>query len=55
MNGIEFKQHPKARRPKMDLEFRRAVAESRRRGDLQFSALLSEGRIHEAFGKARWL
>jgi hypothetical protein len=39
----------------MDLEFRRAVAESRRRGDLQFSALLSEDRIHEAFGKARWL
>jgi putative transposase len=38
----------------MDLAFRRAVAEARRRGDLYFAGLLTEDRIHEAFGRARW-
>jgi putative transposase len=37
----------------MDHAFRRAVAEARRHGDLYFASLLSEDRIHEAFGKAR--
>src|SRR5437762_2005208 len=46
--------HPKARRPKMDVAFRRAVAEARRRGDLYFAGLLPEDRILEAFGRARW-
>jgi hypothetical protein len=39
----------------MDLAFRRAVAEARRHGDLYFAGLLSENRIREAFGQARWL
>lgn len=38
----------------MDLAFRRAVAEARRHGDLFFAGLLSEDRILEAFGMARW-
>lgn len=38
----------------MDWAFRRAVAEARREGDLYFAGLLSEDRILEAFGKARW-
>jgi putative transposase len=38
----------------MDVAFRRAVAEARRQGDLYFAGLLTEDRIHEAFGKARW-
>jgi hypothetical protein len=38
----------------MDVAFRRAVAEARRQGDLYFAGLLSEDRIHQAFGKARW-
>jgi hypothetical protein len=38
----------------MDVAFRRAVEEARRRGDLYFAGLLSEDRILEAFGKARW-
>ena len=39
----------------MDLAFRRAVAEARRHGDLYFAGLLTEDRILDAFGKARWL
>jgi hypothetical protein len=39
----------------MDVAFRRAVAEARRRGDLYFAGLLTEERILEAFGRARWL
>jgi putative transposase len=39
----------------MDNAFRRAVAEARRHGDLYFAGLLSEDRIIEAFGPARWL
>ena len=39
----------------MDWAFRRAVAEARRHGDLYFAGLLSEDRIHQAFGTARWL
>ena len=39
----------------MDLAFRRAVAEARRHGDLYFAGLLSEDRILDALGKARWL
>ena len=39
----------------MDTAFRRAVAEARRHGDLYFAGLLSEDRIIEAFGAARWL
>jgi hypothetical protein len=35
--------------------FRRAVAQARRHGDLYFAGLLSEDRILEAFGRARWL
>jgi putative transposase len=38
----------------MDVAFRRAVAEARRRGDLYFAGLLTEDRILEAFGRARW-
>ena len=38
----------------MDTAFRRAVAEARRHGDLYFAGLLSEDRIIEAFGAARW-
>jgi hypothetical protein len=38
----------------MDNAFRRAVAEARRHGDLYFAGLLSEDRIIEAFGTARW-
>lgn len=38
----------------MDVAFRRAVAEARRRGDLYFAGLLPEDRILEAFGRARW-
>src|SRR6478609_8361690 len=38
----------------MDVAFRRGVAEARRRGELYFAGLLSEDRILEAFGKARW-
>jgi hypothetical protein len=47
--------HPKARRPKMDLQFRRAVAEARRSGSLCFASLLAEHRIDQAFGSAREL
>jgi hypothetical protein len=39
----------------MDWAFRRAVATARRQGDLYFASLLSEDRIHQAFGAARWL
>lgn len=39
----------------MDVAFRRAVAEARRQGDVYFASLLSEDRIHQTFGKARWL
>lgn len=39
----------------MDVAFRRAVAEARRRGDLYFAGLLSEDHIQRAFGRARWL
>jgi putative transposase len=38
----------------MDVAFRRAIAEARRRGDLYFAGLLPEDRILEAFGRARW-
>jgi len=38
----------------MDVAFRRAVAEARRRGDLYFAGLLPGDRILEAFGRARW-
>jgi Transposase DDE domain len=38
----------------MDVAFRRAVAEARRRGELYFAGLLPEDRILEAFGRARW-
>ena len=38
----------------MDSAFCRAVAEARRHGDLYFAGLLSEDRILEAFGQARW-
>jgi len=38
----------------MDVAFRCAVAEARRRGDLYFAGLLPEDRILEAFGRARW-
>jgi len=34
--------------------FRSAVADARRHGDLYFAALLSQDRIEEAFGLARW-
>src|SRR5271166_1936783 len=44
-----------ARRPKMDVAFRRAVAEARRHGELYFAGLVSEDHILEAFGRARWL
>jgi DDE family transposase len=47
-------QTSKARRPKMDFAFRRAVAQARRHGDLYFAGLLSEEDIDQAFGKARW-
>lgn len=39
----------------MDAAFRRAVAEARRHEDLSFAGLLSEDRILQAFGRARWL
>ena len=39
----------------MDAAFRRAVAEARRHEDLWFAGLLSEDRILQAFGRARWL
>jgi hypothetical protein len=39
----------------MDWAFRRTVAEARRHSDLYFACLLSEDRIHQAFGRARWL
>jgi len=39
----------------MDGAFRRAVAQARQYGGLYFAALLSEHRIHEAFGEARRL
>jgi putative transposase len=39
----------------MDSAFRRAVAEARRQGDLYFASLLTEDRILDAFGTARWL
>jgi hypothetical protein len=38
----------------MDTAFRRAVMQARRQGDLYFASLLTEDRIHQAFGKARW-
>jgi hypothetical protein len=50
-----YHDHLKARRPKMDGAFRRAVAEARRRGDLYFASLLSEDDIQQAFGRARLL
>lgn len=39
----------------MDNAFRRAVAQARRHGDLYFAGLLSEDRILEALGRARWV
>lgn len=39
----------------MDVAFRRAVVEARRRGDLYFAGLLPEDRILESFGRARWI
>lgn len=39
----------------MDVAFRRAVAEARQQGNLYFAGLLSEDRIHQAFGSAREL
>ena len=39
----------------MDWAFRRTVAEARRHSDLYFACLLSEDRIHQALGRARWL
>jgi hypothetical protein len=39
----------------MDTAFRRAVAEARGQRGLCFASLLSEDRINEAFGKARYL
>lgn len=39
----------------MDSAFRRAVAQARRHRDLYFAGLLSEDRILEAFGRARWV
>lgn len=38
----------------MDLAFRRAVADARRQGGLYFACLLTEDRIEQAFGSARW-
>ena len=38
----------------MDFAFRHAVKQARRQGDLYFASLLSEDRILQAFGKARW-
>lgn len=38
----------------MDASFRHAVAAARREGGLCFAGLLSEDRILQAFGKARW-
>jgi hypothetical protein len=38
----------------MDTSFRVEVAKARRHGDLYFASLLSEDRILQAFGKARW-
>jgi len=38
----------------MDAAFRNAVAAARRKGELFFAGLLSEDRILQAFGKARW-
>jgi hypothetical protein len=38
----------------MDTAFRNAVAAARREGDLFFAGLLSENRILQAFGDARW-
>jgi hypothetical protein len=38
----------------MDVAFRRAVADARRQGGLPFACLLSEDRILQAFGSARW-
>jgi hypothetical protein len=39
----------------MDLALRRAVAQARRHKDFYFAGLLSEDRILEAFGEARWV
>jgi putative transposase len=39
----------------MDWAFRRAVAQARQHGKLYFASLLSEDRIHQALGRARWL
>ena len=38
----------------MDAKFRHAVAAARREGGLFFAGLLSEDRILQAFGEARW-
>ena len=38
----------------MDVAFRNAVARARREGGLFFAGLLSEDRILQAFGNARW-
>lgn len=38
----------------MDVAFRRAVDNARRQGGLPFACLLTEDRILEAFGSARW-
>ena len=38
----------------MDVAFRRAVDDARRQGGLPFACLLSEDRILQAFGSARW-
>lgn len=38
----------------MDVAFRRAAADARQQGGLPFACLLSEDRILQAFGSARW-
>jgi hypothetical protein len=38
----------------MDVAFRRAVDDARRQGGLPFACLLTEDRIEQAFGSARW-
>lgn len=38
----------------MDVAFRHAVAAARREGGLFFAGLLSENRILQSFGNARW-
>jgi hypothetical protein len=52
---VVLSRNPKARRPKMDVAFRRAVAEARKSGNLCFAGLLAKHRIEQAFGEAREL